>query len=459
MRSTHPQTAPPKGLSAPPTPTLKDSDLHQLRQVILNGIEDETVLRLFNIAETISMQAAESLFGKSLLANLLEAGLLGEDKGQIFSYFHIQTHKGLAFLSDYSLPQGTPHDLVLPVGPSGRYLEAITIRKNVDSALDLGCGCGLQTLLLALHSTLVTATDINKRCLSLTALNARLNDIHNIELLEDSYFEPVRGRTFDLIVSNTPYVITPGKDKIYRDAKGSGDEAVMNVMRQTPEYLNEGGYAHILATWLHKKRQPPEKPIQEKVKQLPVDALLIYEKSFSPIQYANDWIYDDISRGTPTFYWTWLQWVLWYRRMGMERFAFGSVTLRKRTDGDNWFRLENAQHIAGASAGDHIRQLFLASDLDLSQLDLWDAKLLPSHLEIKKDEQGEVRRIKMRDCLVLPVKVSSFVGDVIGYLDGKMTLRQAWEKARSGQSAIPEKEADVLQVMVKLIKNGYLSIT
>ena len=458
MHSNKQQTASWERLSAPPPPTLKDSDLPQLRHIILNRLEDEAVLRLFNIAETISMQAAETLFGKSLLTNLLEAGLLGEDNGEIFSYFHIQTHKGLAFLSDYSLPQGTPHDLVLPVGPSGRYLESITIRKKVDSALDLGCGCGLQTLLLTAHSTLVTATDINKRCLTLTALNARLNDIHNIELLEGSYFEPVRGRKFDLIVSNTPYVITPGKDKIYRDAKGSGDEAVMNVIQQAPEYLNEGGYAHILATWLHKKRQAPEEPIQATVKPLAVDALLVYEKSFSPIQYASDWIYDDIPRGTPAFYWIWLQWVLWYRRMGMERFAFGSLTLRKQTNTAYWFRLEIAQHIAGESAGDHIHQLVLASDLNLSQFNLWDAKLLPSHLDIKKDEQGEVRRIKMKDCHVLPLKVSSFVGDVIGHLDSKRTLRQAWEKASSEQTAVPEKAADVLQVISILIKNGYLSI-
>lgn len=458
MHSTKQQTASSKRLSAPPTPILKDSDLPQLRQIILNGLEDESILRLFGIAETISMQTAETLFGKSLLANLIEARLLGEEKSNIFSYFHIQTHKGLVFLSDYSLPQGTPHDLVLPVGPSGKYLDAITIRKKVDSALDLGCGCGIQSLLLALHTTLVTATDINKRCLSLTALNARLNDIHNIELLEGSYFEPVHGRKFDLIVSNTPYVITPGKDKVYRDAKGSGDEAVMNVIQQAPAHLKEGGHAHILATWLHKKRQTPEDPIRKKVKQLSVDTLLIYEKSFSLFQYASDWIYDDIPRGTPKFYWTWLQWVLWYQRMGMERFAFGSVTLRKQAGVENWFRLETAQHIAGDSAGEHIHQLFLANDFDLSELDFWGARLFPSHLDIKKYEKGEVRRIKMKDCLVLPIKLNPFAGEVIGHLDGKRTLRQAWEKAVCEQTAIPEKEADVLHVISKLIKNGYITI-
>jgi SAM-dependent methyltransferase len=458
MRSTNQQTASLKRLSAPPTPTLNDNALPELRQIILNGREGEAIHRLFGIAETISKQAAEDLFGNSLFENLIEARLLGEEKHKIFSYFHIQTYKGLVFLSDYSLPQGIPHDFVLPVGSSGRYLEAITIRKEVDSALDLGCGCGFQTLFLAIHSRLVTATDINPRCLTLTALNARLNDIHNIELLEGSYFEPVHGRKFDLIVSNTPYVITPDKTQIYRDAKGSGDQAVLNVIWQIPDFLNDGGYAHVLATWLHKKRQVPEEPIHATVKHLPVDTLLVYEQSFSPIQYANDWVYDDIPRGTPLFYWTWFQWVLWYRRMGMERFAFGSVTMRMRSGKVNRFRTETAWQIAGESAGGHIHQLFLAGDHELHLLDLWETKLIPSHLEVKKDEKGEVRRIQMKESLVLPIKVSPFVGQVIGHFDGRRTLRQAWEKAMEEEIAIPEKEADALPILLTLVNNGYLTI-
>lgn len=430
----------------------------ELRQIILNGREEESLHLLFGIADTISRQAAEDLFGKSLFLHLIEAGLLGEEKHKIFSYFHIQTYKGLVFLSDYSLPQGIPHDFVLPVGSSGRYLEAITIRKIVDSALDLGCGCGFQTLFLAAHSQLVTATDINPRCLTLTALNARLNDIHNIELLEGSYFEPVHGRKFDLIVSNTPYVITPDKSQIYRDAKGSGDETVLNVIRQIPDFLNDGGYAHVLATWLHKKHQAPEEPIQATVKHLPVDTLLFYERSFSPIQYANDWVYDDVPRGTPLFYWTWLQWVLWYRRMGMERFAFGSVTMRMRAGKANWFRTETAWQIAGESAGGHIHQLFLAGYHELNPLDLWETKLIPSHLDVKKDEKGEVRRIQMKESFVLPLKVSPFEGQVIGHFDGRMTLRQAWEKAIKEGIAPPEKEADVLPILFTLVSNGYLTI-
>ena len=159
------------------------------------------------------------------------------------------------------MKKGIPADLVLPVGPSGKYLEAITIRQPVDTVLDVGCGCGIQTLSLTRHARLVTATDINPRCLVLTHLNARLNNIHNIELLEGSYFEPVQGRKFDLIVANTPYVITPQKTYTYRDAKDPGDSNVLNMIRTLPEYLNEGGFAHVLATWLHKTDQSHIEPI------------------------------------------------------------------------------------------------------------------------------------------------------------------------------------------------------
>lgn len=452
------QTASPQRLSAPRVPMLSESDALEFHRIILDHQNEDTIHWLFTIAETVSFDAAKTTFGCPLLETLIELGLLGKSANEIFSYFHVQLYKGMVFVSDYTLPQGTPHDLVMPIGPSSKFLETITIRKKVDSALDLGCGCGLQTLFLAVHSRLVTATDINPRCLTLTALNARLNNIHNIELLEGSYFEPVHGRKFDLIVSNAPYVITPDKTQIYRDAKGSGDQAILNVIRQIPGFLNDGGYAHVLATWLHKKRQAPEETIHAAVKQLPVDTLLVYERSFSPIQYAKEWVYDDIQRGTLPFYWTWLQWASWYQRMGMERFAFGSVTMRMRAGKANWFRTETAQQIAGESAGGHIHQLFLAGDHELNPPDLWETKLISSHLEVKKDEKGEVRRIQMKESLVMPIKVSPFVGQVIGHFDGSRTLRQAWEKAISEEIAVPEKEADVLPILLTLVNNGYLTI-
>jgi len=78
----------------------------------------------------------------------------------------------------------------------------------VGTALDLGCGCGIQALYLATHAGRVVATDLSSRACALTQFNAALNEAV-IDVREGSLFEPVEGETFDLIVTNPPFVITP----------------------------------------------------------------------------------------------------------------------------------------------------------------------------------------------------------------------------------------------------------
>jgi methylase of polypeptide subunit release factors len=72
--------------------------------------------------------------------------------------------------------------------------------------LDVGTGSGVLAILAAQHSDQVTAIDVNPRALMFARFNARLNGVSHLQLLEGSWFEPVAGRTFDLIACNPPYV-------------------------------------------------------------------------------------------------------------------------------------------------------------------------------------------------------------------------------------------------------------
>ena len=101
-------------------------------------------------------------------------------------------------------------DHVLGVSSASVSLAQLTPRGSVASALDLGTGCGVQSLHLAAHADRIVATDVNPRALSMTRLNASLNGIGRIDVREGSLFEPVAGETFDLIVTNPPFVISSG---------------------------------------------------------------------------------------------------------------------------------------------------------------------------------------------------------------------------------------------------------
>src|SRR6185437_12440605 len=133
-------------------------------------------------------------------------------------------------------------DHVLGVGGASTTLARWTPRPRVARALDIGTGCGVQAFHLATHAAEVTATDTSARCLGLTRLNAQLNAAaedgpfagRTLDLRRGSLLDPVGGRSFDLVVSNPPYVITPrsagGPAYAYRDGGLAGDDVVRRLV-------------------------------------------------------------------------------------------------------------------------------------------------------------------------------------------------------------------------------------
>jgi methylase of polypeptide subunit release factors len=102
-------------------------------------------------------------------------------------------------------------------------LAHLTVRGEGERALDLCTGNGIQALLLAAHAERVVATDVNVRALAYATFNAALNGADNIETRPGSFFEPVEGEEFDLIVANPPYVVSPESAYLFRDGGMSGD--------------------------------------------------------------------------------------------------------------------------------------------------------------------------------------------------------------------------------------------
>lgn len=158
--------------------------------------------------------------------------------------------------SDLSQAQtGRPprDDYVLGIASASTNLLRVTMREPVDSALDLGCGCGILSLYLATHSRRVVATDISERACNVTRFNAILNQA-DIDVRQGSLFDPVRDERFDLITSNPPFVITPETVRvdaglIYRDGGMKRDSLIPKVIKQSVHHLNLSGTLQMLANW------------------------------------------------------------------------------------------------------------------------------------------------------------------------------------------------------------------
>ena len=193
--------------------------------------------------------------------------------------------------------QALAPDHVLGIGRAGLTLAALTPRKPVETALDLGVGCGIQTLYLLRHVRQVVATDISTRALEFTAFNVALAGVDSarVQLRQGNLLEPVAGQRFDLIVSNPPFVITPPSVRQaglplmeYRDA---GGPILPALVRGLEDHLNPDGVAVMLGNWEHREGTSWRTSVNQWIGKS-LDAWIIQREVQDPMEYAAMWLRD-----------------------------------------------------------------------------------------------------------------------------------------------------------------------
>ena len=101
-------------------------------------------------------------------------------------------------------------DVLIPRPETETLVEAALARLAPrDTCLDLGTGSGAVAVTIARQrpGARVAATDASAEAIALARRNAEAHGCADrVELLHGSWFEPVRGRRFDVIVANPPYV-------------------------------------------------------------------------------------------------------------------------------------------------------------------------------------------------------------------------------------------------------------
>ncbi|WP_299530256.1 methyltransferase [uncultured Streptomyces sp.] len=220
--------------------------------------------------------------------------------------------------------------VVLGVGGASTTLAGITVRRPVESALDLGTGSGIQALHAAQHATRVTATDLNPRALDFTRLTLALSGAAPADLREGSLFEPLGDETFDLIVSNPPFVISPGARLTYRDGGMGGDDLCRTLVQRAGDHLNDGGYAQFLANWQHVEGEEWQERLRGWVPE-GCDAWIVQREVQDITQYAELWLRDGGDHRTdPDAYAARYEaWLDEFEARKTTAVGFGWITLRK----------------------------------------------------------------------------------------------------------------------------------
>ncbi|GFZ87056.1 methyltransferase [Nesterenkonia alkaliphila] len=265
-------------------------------------------------------------------------------------------------LSSHQVTGALPKDHVLGVGQASLTLAGITHRRPVQTALDIGTGCGIQLLHLLDHAEHVTGTDLSPRALDFARFNLLLNapalelDPRNledrVELLEGSLLEPVAGRTFDLVVSNPPFVITPRQagetesDRYtYRDGGREGDALMQELIAGLPAVLNPSGTAQMLGNWESSADEAWDARPRSWVSQAGLSAWFIQRDEQTPAEYAETWLRDaSEERSIQDYRRRYGQYIADFASRGVQQIGFGLIWLQKpaeqQEDTTPWLRFE-----------------------------------------------------------------------------------------------------------------------
>jgi release factor glutamine methyltransferase len=158
----------------------------------------------------------------------------------------------------FSIPLYVDRGCFIP-RPETEVLVQCALKFNPDasSVLDLGTGSGAIAIAFSInspHST-VYASDISLDALMVAGKNIKKYGLEDrIFLIQGDCFSPFKGESFDIILSNPPYLsyqeymenpelhfepvvsLVAGKD---------GDEFIRRILREGLEYVKKGGYIMI----------------------------------------------------------------------------------------------------------------------------------------------------------------------------------------------------------------------
>ncbi|MFG1997762.1 methyltransferase [Spirillospora sp. NPDC048911] len=443
----------------------------------------EALTRLFWLQVAVGEAAL-----KDVADDLVATGLAERSGGELRALVHVEPlesvsgtgHAGYA-VSDLKARPGAgvrlKPDHVVGVGGASANLARLIVHRAVDSALDLGTGCGVQALHLAgepgPRPRAITVTDVNARALELSALSFALSGVDGVEALQGSLLEPVRGRTFDLIVSNPPFVIAPPEGGlVYRESGLHGDEFCRRLVVEGPRLLNEDGTCQLLANWLHIEGVPWEERVGAWVRESGCDAWVVQRDVQDPAEYAELWLRDSVEVGTPEYVARYDAWLEYFERQRVTGIGFGWITLRHPGAARPTVRIEEMRHAVEQPVGAYVDRVLagLRESAEFSTACAQEGALewlsLRAAAGIVQEQIGppgaeDPERILLRqtDRLRRAAGVGTVEAGLAGVCDGSMALEPLLSAIAQLTGMDPDQvRAHAAAVLPELIADGFFEL-
>ena len=478
--------------------------LRSVRAALAAGTDSSPVAvltALFMLGEPVLATALDVALPRTGAAGAAVIGLVGEtdEAGYVRARVDLRPHEAVddageirwwvaSDLGELVTGRALAPDHVLGIGGAGLTLAGLTPRTRVRSALDLGCGCGIQTLYLLRHAEHVVATDISERALAFTAFNAALAGVcvmggpdagsggggGRLELLQGSLLEPVAGRRFDLIASNPPFVLTPPAVREaglplmeYRDA---GGPVLPVLVAGLGEHLEPGAAAVMLGNWEHRGADSWREAVATWIPE-GLDGWVIEREVQDPVEYATMWLRDGgltPERDAEGFDAALGAWIDDFEVRGVQGVGFGYLIVhRPLRPRDPWRLLEEVTTSGQGVLGHHVADVLesrerLASLDDDAVADLRPV-LAPDVTEerhlIPGAAEPTVILLRQGGGLGRTIRASTAMAALAGVADGELSVGQIASAvvALTGEDAIGLR-AEMVEATRHLITMGFLAI-
>ena len=478
--------------------------LRSVRASLAAGTDSSPVAvltALFMLGEPVLATALDAALPRTGAAGAAGIGLVGEpdEAGYVRARVDLRPHEAVddageirwwvaSDLGELVTGRALAPDHVLGIGGAGLTLAGLTPRTRVRSALDLGCGCGIQTLYLLRHAEHVVATDISERALAFTAFNAALAGVcvmgdpdagsggggGRLELLQGSLLEPVAGRRFDLIASNPPFVLTPPAVREaglplmeYRDA---GGPVLPELVAGLREHLEPGAAAVMLGNWEHRGADSWREAVATWIPE-GLDGWVIEREVQDPVEYATMWLRDGgltLERDAEGFDAALGAWIDDFEVRGVQGVGFGYLIVhRPLRPRDPWRLLEEVTTSGQGVLGHHVAEVLevrerLAGLDDDAVADLRPV-LAPDVTEERHFIPGAVEPtvilLRQGGGLGRTIRASTVVAALAGVADGELSVGQIASAvvALTGEDAIGLR-AEMVEATRHLITVGFLTI-
>lgn len=224
-----------------------------------HGTDNESDEAIFMVLEGLHLPIYE-------IEPYWDRRLTGEERHHIASLLRqrAQTRLPAPYILKKSYIQGFPFYVDERVLVPRSFIAEILCREDgfsgirdydaVGSVLDLCTGSGCLGIIAAeiFPNAKVDIADLSADALEVARRNVQEYGLEDrVSIYQGDLFEPLKGKTYDLIITNPPYVDKEGMDGLPEEfrhepslALAAGDDGldiVHRIMKEAREHLNDGG--------------------------------------------------------------------------------------------------------------------------------------------------------------------------------------------------------------------------